>query len=256
MSQQSGKNAHKTVASPQPARGRERVAAVVVAAGPSARMGGVEKLFADIDGVPLLARTLAAFEACPAINEVVVVANAENLTCARQLIEERGLRKVTKLCLGGVRRQDSVWEGLQQLEGCDWVVIHDGLRPFATAEMVTQGLAEAREHGAAITAVPLRDTVKMVNPDHMVRSTPNRNDMWVVQTPGVFRFDLIVEAYRHTFGEVTDDAMLLERQGQPVKIYPGSYDNVKITTPEDLELAQVIARRGQATAAEERTGNQ
>ncbi len=96
----------------------------------------------------------------------------------------------------------------------------------------------------------------MVNPDHMVRSTPNRNDMWVVQTPGVFRFDLIVEAYRHTFGEVTDDAMLLERQGQPVKIYPGSYDNVKITTPEDLELAQVIARRGQATAAEERTGNQ
>jgi len=254
MSQHADKDTPKTVASP--ARGRERVAAVVVAAGPGVRMGGVEKLFADIDGVPLLARTLAAFEACPAINEVVVVANEENLTRARQLIEERGLRKVTKLCLGGARRQDSVWEGLQQLASCDWVVIHDGTRPFVTAEMITQGLMEARKHGAAIAAVPLRDTVKMVNPDRLVRSTPNRNDMWVVQTPGVFRFDLIVEAYRHTFGEVTDDAMLLERQGQPVRVYPGSYDNVKITTPEDLELAQVIARRGKAPAAEQRTGNQ
>jgi 2-C-methyl-D-erythritol 4-phosphate cytidylyltransferase len=247
MNQQSGKDNPKKVASQQQSpHGRERVAAVVVAAGPSVRMGGVEKLFADIDGVPILARTLAAFEACPAINEVVVVANEENLTRARQLIEERGLRKVTRLCLGGVRRQDSVWEGLQQLAGCDWVVIHDGTRPFVTAEMIKQGLAEAREHGAAIAAVPLRDTVKMVNPDRLVRSTPNRSDMWIIQTPGVFRFDLIVTAYRQAFGEVTDDAMLLERQGQPVRVYQGSYDNVKITTPEDLELAQVIARRCKA----------
>jgi 2-C-methyl-D-erythritol 4-phosphate cytidylyltransferase len=248
MNQQSGKDNPKKVASQQQSpHGRERVAAVVVAAGPSVRMSGVEKLFADIDGVPLLARTLAAFEACPAVNEVVVVANEENLTRARQLIEERGLRKVTRLCLGGVRRQDSVWEGLQQLAGCDWVVIHDGTRPFVTAEMITQGLAEAREHGAAIAAVPLRDTVKMVNPDRLVRSTPNRSDMWIIQTPVVFRFALIVTAYRQAFGEVSDDAMLLERQGQPVRVYQGSYDNLKITTPEDLELAQAIARRCKAT---------
>jgi 2-C-methyl-D-erythritol 4-phosphate cytidylyltransferase len=129
------------------------------------------------------------------------------------------------------------------------VLIHDGVRPFVDSSLIAAGLEAARQYGAAVAAVPVKDTIKVVNADRLVRNTPQRDLLWAAQTPQVFRIDVIQAAYRDAFGDVTDDAMLLERLGQPVKVYQGSYDNIKITTPEDLEMAECILRRRSAEAA-------
>jgi 2-C-methyl-D-erythritol 4-phosphate cytidylyltransferase len=228
---------------PIAAERRERVTAIIVAAGAGVRMGGIDKLFADVGGIPLLARTISAFESCPLIDQIILVASESNLERCWKLVQTHGFRKVIELVPGGARRQDSVQQGLAQVKDCPWVLIHDGVRPFVDNELIVNGLEAAREHGAAVAAVPVKDTVKVVNPDRMVRNTPNRDSLWAAQTPQVFRTEVIRDAYRDAFGDVTDDAMLLERLGHPVKVYLGSYDNIKITTPEDLDLAECILRR-------------
>lgn len=222
---------------------KERVAAIIVAAGAGVRMGGIDKLFTELGGIPLLARTIAAFDASPLVDEIVLVTSESNLDRCWRLVKARGFRKVTELVPGGTRRQDSVQQGLAQVTGSQWVLIHDGVRPFVDSSLIAAGLEAAREHGAAVAAVPVKDTIKVVNADRMVRNTPNRETLWMVQTPQVFRTDLIRSAYRDAFGDVTDDAMLLERLGHPIKVYQGCYDNIKITTPEDLELAECILKR-------------
>jgi 2-C-methyl-D-erythritol 4-phosphate cytidylyltransferase len=222
---------------------RERVSAIVVAAGAGVRMGGIDKLFADVGGMPLLARTLAAFEDCPSVDQIILVASESNLDRCWKLVRSYGFKKVTELVPGGARRQDSVQQGLDRVKDSPWVLIHDGVRPFIDDAMVAAGLEAAREHGAAVAAVPVKDTIKVVNADHLVRNTPRRETLWAAQTPQVFRTDVIRAAYRDAFGDITDDAMLLERLGQPVKVYQGSYENIKITTPEDLDLAECILRR-------------
>lgn len=216
--------------------------AVVVAAGVSSRFGQ-DKLFHRLAGVPVLARSLRAFEDCPAVGEVALVLNEANLEAGRRLVVEHRLAKARHLCLGGTRRQDSVLAGLRALGGCEWVAIHDGARPLATPELIARGLAEARATGAAIPGVPLKDTVKVVGSGDLVVSTPERARLRAIQTPQVFRYALILDAYRVAEGEVTDDAALLEALGHPVKVYPGSYDNLKITTAEDLDLAEALLRR-------------
>jgi 2-C-methyl-D-erythritol 4-phosphate cytidylyltransferase len=221
----------------------ERVTAIIVAAGAGLRMGGIDKLFADLGGMPLLARTLAAFEACPSVDQIILVASESNLDRCWKLVQAYGFKKVTELVPGGARRQDSVQQGLDQVKDSLWVLIHDGVRPFIDDELITAGILAAREHGAAVAAVPVKDTIKVVNADHLVRNTPKRETLWAAQTPQVFRIDVILNAYRDAFGDVTDDAMLLERLGQPVKVYQGSYENIKITTPEDLDLAECILKR-------------
>jgi 2-C-methyl-D-erythritol 4-phosphate cytidylyltransferase len=136
-----------------------------------------------------------------------------------------------------------VQQGLDRVKDSLWVLIHDGVRPFIDNDMVAAGLEAAKEYGAAVAAVPVKDTIKVVNADHLVRNTPRRETLWAAQTPQVFRTDVIRAAYRDAFGEITDDAMLLERLGQSVKVYQGSYENIKITTPEDLDLAECILKR-------------
>jgi 2-C-methyl-D-erythritol 4-phosphate cytidylyltransferase len=222
---------------------RERVTAIVVAAGAGLRMGGIDKLFADVGGMPLLARTLAAFEACPSVDQIILVASEANLDRCWKLVKSYGFKKVTELVPGGARRQDSVQQGLDQVKDSRWVLIHDGVRPFIDDAVIAAGIEAAREHGAAVAAVPVKDTIKVVNAEHLVRNTPRRETLWAAQTPQVFRIDVIRAAYRDAFGDVTDDAMLLERLGQPVKVYQGSYENIKITTPEDLDLAECILKR-------------
>lgn len=222
---------------------RERVAAIIVAAGAGLRMGGIDKLFADVGGMPLLARTLAAFEACPSVDQIILVASGSNLDRCLKLVRSYGFKKVTELVPGGARRQDSVQQGLDQVKDSLWVLIHDGVRPFIDDALIAAGIEAAREYGASVAAVPVKDTIKVVNADHLVRNTPKRETLWAAQTPQVFRIDVIRAAYRDAFGDVTDDAMLLERLGQPVKVYPGSYENIKITTPEDLDLAECILKR-------------
>jgi len=215
-----------------------------VAAGSSRRMGGEDKLFALLGGEPLLARVVHVFTDCRAIDQIVIVVREESLETVRQMAADRGWWKVADVCAGGERRQDSVRAGLDRLSGCGWVVVHDGARPLLTEDLITRGLEAAAETGAAVAAVEVTDTIKVAGPDRVVRHTPSRESLWAVQTPQVFRYDLLKRAYRRLKEEVTDDAAAVEQLGQSVMLYPGSYDNIKITTREDLILAEILRRRG------------
>jgi 2-C-methyl-D-erythritol 4-phosphate cytidylyltransferase len=221
---------------------RERVGAVIAAGGSSRRMDGVDKIFTAVAGKPVLWHVLQVFQGCDAVDQVVVVLGEAGVERGLRLVEESGFSKVLGVCPGGQRRQDSVAEGLKRLERCDWVVIHDGARPCLTVELVERGLKEARQTGAAIAAVPLRETVKVVDPEGGIESTPRRERLWAAQTPQVFRFDLIAGAYGNVSQEVTDDASLVEASGHKVRVYMGLYDNIKVTTLEDLALAETILR--------------
>ena len=218
---------------------RQKVGAVIVAAGSSRRMGGVNKVLALLGGEPVLARVVDVFQRCSSIDQIVVVLSKPDLEWGWRLVAEQGWSKVTDVCAGGRRRQDSVVAGLGRLSHCHWVVIHDGARPLLTEALIWQGLVEVKETGVAAAAVPVTNTIKVAGDDRLVQQTLLRHNLWAVQTPQVFRFDIIAEAYHQAKQEVTDDATLVEQLGGRVKLYMGSYDNIKITTPDDLVLADV-----------------
>jgi len=225
---------------------QEKVGAIIAAAGRSQRMGGVDKIFAHLGGRPLLAYTVDVFQRCSAIDCVVIVLSTDNLGSGQKLVREHRWSKVVEVCSGGERRQESVREGLKRLSGCQWVVVHDGSRPCLSADLIEKGLEEARPTGAAIAAIPVKDTIKVVSSDAFVETTLLRRSLRAVQTPQVFRFDIIDEAYGIAQDEVTDDATLVEQMGHKVKVYPGSDTNIKVTTHEDLYLAETILKsRGQ-----------
>jgi len=222
---------------------QQKVGAVIVAAGRGERMGGGDKVFASLGGKPVLARVVDVFQRCPSVHQIVVVVSQPNIEPARQLAIKREWSKATEVCAGGERRQDSVLAGLGRLSNCNWVVIHDGARPLVTADLIDRGLEAAGETGAAIAAVPVTDTIKVAGDDKIVHQTPPRQNLWAVQTPQVFLLDIITKAYQRATGEVTDDASLVEQSGYKVKLYMGSYDNIKITTPDDLALAEVLVQK-------------
>jgi len=213
---------------------------VIVGAGSSQRMG-MDKVFMPLAEKPLLAWSVDVCQSCELVDQIVIVLNESKLNLGLKLVAERGWSKVMEVCLGGDRRQDSVRQGLSKLKGCDWVVIHDGARPFLTLDLIRDGLEVARSTGAAVVAVPVKDTVKLGGSDLTVMRTLNRQALWAVQTPQVFSFDIITKAHEQIKGDVTDDASMVEQLGYKVKLYVGSYDNIKITTPEDLALAELIA---------------
>ena len=223
--------------------GNERVGAVIAAGGLSQRMGGIDKTLAQLGRAPVLGWVCAAFQQCTAVDQVVVVLPGRSLDEGRHLVAERGWSKVGSVVAGGARRQDSVLNGLEKLENCRWAVIHDGARPLVTPELIERGLAAAAETGAAIAAVPVTDTIKVAADDLTVQGTPPRRNLWSVQTPQVFRYDLIVAALGQLKIEVTDDSAAVERAGGRVKIYLGAYDNIKITTPDDLDVAELLLRK-------------
>ncbi|MBL7127058.1 MAG: 2-C-methyl-D-erythritol 4-phosphate cytidylyltransferase [Dehalococcoidales bacterium] len=218
----------------------EKVGAVIVAAGKSERMGNVDKMFALLGGQPLLLRTTQPFQQCPQIDQVVVVVSGEREPHCRSLVAGPEWSKVSDVCLGGRRRQDSVAEGLKHLTDCAWVVIHDGARPLVTVELIERGLKAARETGAAIAAVPVTDTIKVSDDGGTVVETPPRQYLWAVQTPQIFTLEIISEAYQNADEDVTDSSSLVERLGHKVKLYMGAHDNIKITTPADLALAEIL----------------
>ncbi len=219
---------------------QQRAGVIIAAAGSSQRMGGADKVFALLGGKPILARVVDAFQGCNPIDQIVVVLSEQNLERGKQLVAEQGWSKVSDVCVGGRRRQDSVAAGLKRLSNCDWAVIHDGARPLVTVDLINRGLEAAKETGAAVAAVPVTDTIKLAGDDRIVHQTPPRQNLWAVQTPQVFGVRIITEAYSRVNGDVTDDASLVEQLGYRVKIYMGSYDNIKITTPDDLALAEVL----------------
>ncbi len=218
-----------------------KVGAIIAAAGSSQRMGDIDKLFAPLEDKPLLAWSVDACQRCSLVEQVVVALNDKNLALGQRLKEQRGWSKVA-ICAGGARRQDSVREGLGKLKGCDWVMIHDGARPFLTLGLIENGLEAARETGAAVAAVPVKDTIKLVDGSGLVKETLERDELWAIQTPQIFKFDMIAQAYEELRTEVTDDAAAVEQLGYKVRLYPGDQNNIKVTTPEDLALAQVIAK--------------
>ena len=212
--------------------------AVIVAAG--TRMDGLNKLFTPLRGRPILARTLSAFQECTAVQSVVLVLSVANLDRGRRLVEEYALDKVHRICAGGPRRQDSVRLGLEALGHCQWVTVHDGARPMLTPDLILRTLEAARDGGAAVTALPLTDTIKEITQDGLVLRTLDRHRIWAVQTPQLFRHDLLLRAHQEVTDDATDDAAMLETLGIPVHIIQGSRLNLKITTPEDLILAEAI----------------
>ena len=221
--------------------GSGKLGVVIVAAGTSQRMAGINKLFAPLRGKPLLAWSVDTCQGHSLVQQIVLVLSDRDLARGRKLKEERSWSKVT-LCPGGARRQDSVREGLRQISDCDWVMIHDGARPFLTLNLIEDGLKIVGEIGAAIAAVPVKDTIKLAADERLIEETIQRDKLWAAQTPQIFSFDIITRAYENLATEVTDDATAVERLGYKVKLYMGDYKNIKVTTPEDLALARIIAR--------------
>ncbi|MFC2033783.1 2-C-methyl-D-erythritol 4-phosphate cytidylyltransferase [Chloroflexota bacterium] len=219
---------------------QQKAAVIIAAGGSSQRMGDIDKLFSLLGGKPVLARTIDAFQRCARIQQIIIVLSQQNLKKGDQLLSEQGWVKVTDICPGGRLRQDSVTAGIKLLKPCEWVIIHDGARPLVTQELINQGIDMAEETGSAVAAIPVTDTIKVAGDNMIVQGTPPRQNLWSVQTPQVFRFDIINEAYSNIRHKVTDDAKLVEQLGYKVKLYMGSYDNIKITNPEDLDLANIL----------------
>lgn len=226
-----------------------KVSAIILSAGQGKRMGGrVSKQFLEIDGRPLLAYTLDKFQEHPLIEEVIVVSKGEEIDyCRQKVIEKYNFTKVKKIIPGGEERQDSVYQGLLALsEDTEWVVVHDGVRPLVSLPVITRVLQYAFNKGAAIVGVPAKDTIKEVSPDQTVLATPPRKTLWHIQTPQVFKKEILVKAYEEALVSSwrgTDDSSLVERLGIPVYVVPGEYDNIKITTPEDLIYFKMMLHR-------------
>jgi len=226
-----------------------RVTALIPAAGMGKRMGQkVAKQFLPLGDRPMLAHTLMAFQRASAIDEIIPILSQEDMEfCLREVIERYHITKVKTLVVGGKERQDSVYNGLMKLEDETGVaLVHDGVRPFITQEMIAEAVELAKKGECAVVGVPLKDTVKEVGSDGRVKNTLDRNRLWAIQTPQAFPLGLLkrayAEAYRHTY-YATDDATLVERIGTKVRVIMGSYENIKITTPEDLILAEEILKR-------------
>lgn len=213
--------------------------AIIAAAGRSERSGAIDKLWAPLAGRPLIAWTLAAFEACSAIDRIVLVVAADAVGPAEALVSDQGFSKVAHVITGGTTRQASVRTGIDTLAGCDLVAVHDGARPLVTPELIATTVAAARETGAACLAIPAQDTPKEVAGDRIVR-TLDRSRLWLAQTPQAFRYDLLLAAHERSEGGSTDDARLIEALGLDVRVILGSPLNLKVTTPDDLKLAEAL----------------
>lgn len=228
------------------AKAKPFVTAVIVAAGNSTRMGGVNKQFLLIDGVPVLIRTLLAFSQSDMIDEIIVAAREEDIPKMFAMIKEYKVLKVTDIVKGGKTRQESVFNAIRRSSPLsEYFAIHDGARPLVTEKIIEDTVHEAFSTGAAATGVRVKDTVKVVNENGFITATPDRNYLWAVHTPQVFERRLYLSAIDNVLNSemFTDDCKLLEEYGAEVKMVEGSYENIKITTPEDTDVAQAILYR-------------
>ena len=219
----------------------KRCGAVIVAAGSASRMGGIDKVMASLGGTPMVARTAAAFQNCDAIAEIVIVTRPDLIRPISALCA--GMDKVRAVVAGGSSRQESVWQGLNALsEDIQLAAIHDGARPLVSNLVIDRTVRAANSYGAAAPAVPVKDTIKVVK-GGLVEKTPDRATLQAVQTPQVFDFDLLRGALKQAEEEkaaVTDDCSAVERLGMKVKIVEGDERNLKVTTPMDLKIAEML----------------
>jgi 2-C-methyl-D-erythritol 4-phosphate cytidylyltransferase len=222
------------------------VVAVIPAGGSGQRMGtATPKQFLPLGNVPLLLHSLQVFERCASISQVIlVVPKNERERTLSDVVERYGIKKVVKVVAGGATRQESVYHGLKETDpDAEIVVIHDAVRPFVTEDLIERSIEAARKNGGAIVAVPMKETVKEVGPDGHILRTVDRSQLWLAQTPQTFRRTLLMEGYRSAECDqfhATDEAAVMERLGQKIAIVVGRWDNMKITTVEDFQMAEAI----------------
>ena len=226
-----------------------KAAAIVLAAGRGSRMNsGIQKQFMELGGYPLIYYALQVFEHSSVDEVILVTGKNETDWCRREIVDKYGFCKVRSVVPGGSERYLSVYEGLRAAQEPDIVLIHDGARPFVTDEIINRTIQSALESGSGIAAVPAKDTVRIVDETGTAVLTPPRDRVWMMQTPQAFRYPLIYRAYQELVSRniqnVTDAAMDLETVlNQEVKIVEGSYSNIKVTTPEDMETARAFLKR-------------
>ncbi|MCY4559631.1 MAG: 2-C-methyl-D-erythritol 4-phosphate cytidylyltransferase [Chloroflexi bacterium] len=216
---------------------------VVVAAGRSSRMGGTDKTFADILGAPLITHTLRRIAASDVVDRIVLVVAADAVPDVEMMVRDSDIPKIAEVCAGGARRQDSVLAGLVAMGQRQWVAIHDGARPCVSADILERALDEVRGSGAAIAAVPVKDTIKVVGDQQFISGTPDRSTLWAAQTPQAFDYQTLLDAHRAAEVEYTDDAAMVEAAGHRVTVFWGDYHNLKVTTPEDLDIVSLLLGR-------------
>ena len=229
---------------------KKRCAAIVLAAGQGKRMGAsVQKQYIELEGKPLIYYALNTFQKSEIIDTILLVVGKGQVSYAKdEIVRKYEFSKVNAVVEGGEERYDSVWQGLKAIDkerGISYIFIHDGARPVVNEEILRRGYDCAERFRACVAGMPSKDTVKLADKNDFAVSTPERKYVWTIQTPQIFEKDLIVDAYSKLMGEehsdVTDDAMAVERtMGVPVKMFRGSYENIKITTPEDLSIAKVF----------------
>ena len=223
-----------------------KISVLIPAAGQGKRMkSSVKKPYLMLADKPILSHTIDRFEQNSAVDEIfVIVDKPDFITCRENVLAPFRYRKVRELVAGGETRQISVFNGLRALsDDVDFVVIHDGVRPFINDDIIFQCLEAAAECGAAVSAVPVKETIKVADEKLFIEYTPDRRQLWRVQTPQVFRKSLLAEAHKKAIEDeidASDDAALVEKLGVPVKLVMGSYKNVKLTTPEDLRIAETL----------------
>lgn len=222
--------------------------AVIAAAGNSSRMNlKITKQFLPLYGMPVIVRTILAFEAAQKVDSIVIVCRPEDRQQMEIVTKGCGAKKISAIVLGKDSRQQSVEEGIAAVpEETGWLAIHDGARPLVTAEEIDACICDAQKYGASALAVPVKDTIKMINDTQFVVSTPQRKLLWAVQTPQVFEREVYEKAMKQAEGngmDYTDDCQLLEHAGIAVHLCQGSYENIKLTTSEDVIAAEAILRR-------------
>ncbi|WP_114638881.1 2-C-methyl-D-erythritol 4-phosphate cytidylyltransferase [Desulfofalx alkaliphila] len=232
-----------------------KVYAVIAAAGTGSRMGTkTKKQYLELNKLPILVHTLNLFEHCSLIDGITLVVGREEISwCQEEIVAKFNYSKVLSVVPGGDHRQQSVYRGLMAVPARDedLVVIHDGARPLLTEDLLTNAVLKAREVNAVVIAVPVKDTIKWADGRGRVTQTPPRDSLWAAQTPQIFNCKLLKEAHKRALAKGfvgTDDASLVEDLGHAVHLVPGSYENIKITTPEDLLLAEEIIKRRKAFA--------
>ena len=221
--------------------------AVIVAAGKGKRMGGeISKQFLLLSGKEILAHTVERFELVKEIRDIILVTGAEAQQDVRNMAQEYGWKKLRAVVVGGKERQDSVWNGLQAVsEDTEIVLIHDGVRPFVTKEILLHSIDMALEMGGCVAGMPVKDTIKVCDEKGIAVQTPDRNTIFQIQTPQTFRKEIICHAYERARADGfigTDDASLVEYSGYPIKVIAGSYRNIKITTQEDMLIGEAFLK--------------
>lgn len=223
--------------------------AIVLAAGQGKRMNSrVQKQFLEIGGRPVLYYSLRCFQNCSLIDDIILVTGEESIEyCRSEIVKKYGFHKVAHVIPGGKERYDSVYAGLCACEKSDYVFIHDGARPFITEDILFRGMEAVRETGACVVGMPSKDTIKLSDEEGFILQTPDRKHVWMIQTPQIFSYSLIRQAHdnirKKDMSMITDDAMVVEQEtGARIRLVEGSYTNLKITTPEDLKVAEIFLK--------------